>query len=57
MGKLLRRIQLGQAVMDQPRDFGSPVGIGLDNSRFASSSAKDDRDIGSHSPAANNNSM
>ncbi|EFI59036.1 hypothetical protein CTS44_24943 [Comamonas thiooxydans] len=57
MGKLLRRIQLGQAVMDQPRDFGSPVGIGLDNSRFASSSAKDDRDIGSHSPAANNNNM
>ncbi|BDB71652.1 hypothetical protein Cthiooxydans_40640 [Comamonas thiooxydans] len=57
MGKLLRRIQLGQAVMDQSRDFGSPVGIGLDNSRFASSSAKDDRDIGSHSPAANHNSM
>lgn len=57
MGKLLRRIQLGQAVMDQPRDFGSPVGIGLDNSRFASSAAKNDRDIGSHRSAANNHSM
>ncbi|EHN66077.1 hypothetical protein CTATCC11996_09887 [Comamonas testosteroni ATCC 11996] len=48
---------MGQAVMDQFRDFGSPVGIGLDNSRFARSAAQDDRDIGSHRPAANDNSM
>jgi hypothetical protein len=43
--------------MDQPRDFGSPVGIGLNHRRFASSSAKDDRDIGSHRPAANHHGV
>ncbi|KWT73058.1 hypothetical protein APV28_1181 [Comamonas testosteroni] len=57
MGKLLRGIQLGQAVMNQPRDFGGPVGIGLNHRRSASSSAKNDRDIGSHRSAANNHSM